>query len=63
MHSRGFFSGPEAKQVPFKQAGEGRHLVGANLLLKGDRAAALGFQPKGESILTQLHADLAEVPI
>jgi hypothetical protein len=49
--------------VSFEQAGEGRHLVGANLLIKGDRAAALGFQPKGENILTQLHADLAEVPI
>jgi hypothetical protein len=49
--------------VPFEQAGQGATLVGANLLLKGDRAAALGFQPKGESILTQLHADLAEVSI
>jgi hypothetical protein len=63
MHSRGLFSGPEAKQVSFEQAGEGRHLVGANLLFKGDRAAALGFQPKGKNILTQLHADLAKVPI
>jgi nucleoside-diphosphate-sugar epimerase len=63
MHAKGFFSSPEAKQVTFEQAGEGRHLVGANLLIKGDRAAALGFQPKGENILTQIHADLAEVPI
>jgi hypothetical protein len=63
MHARGFVSTPEPKQVPFEQAGQGATLVGANLLLKGDRAAALGFQPKGESILTQLHADLAEVAI
>lgn len=65
MHARGLFPSPEPKQVSFEQAGEGevKHLVAANMLVKGDRAAALGFQPKGASILTQVHADLAETAI
>lgn len=65
MHARGFFSSPEPKQVAFAKAGEGeiKHLVAANMLFKGDRAAAMGFQPKQASILTQIHEDLAEIEI
>lgn len=65
MHVRGFFSSPEPKQVSFEEAGEGevKHLVAANMLFKGNRAAAMGFEPKQESILTQIHKDLAEIAI
>jgi len=65
MHARGFFSSPEPKQVSFEQAGEGevKHLVAANMLFKGVRAAAMGYNPKQASILTQIHKDLAEIAI
>jgi hypothetical protein len=65
MHARGIFSSPEPKQVSFEQAGEGevKHLVAANMLFKGDRAAAIGFEPKQASILAQVHKDLAKIAI
>ena len=65
MHARGFFSSPEPKQVSFEEAGEGevKHLVAANMLFKGDRAAAMGYKPKQAGILTQIHRDLAEIAI
>lgn len=65
MHARGFFRSPEPKNVPFEQAGEGevKHLVAANMLFKGDRAAAMGFEPKQPSVLSQIYADLEKVPI
>lgn len=65
MHARGFFSSAEPEQVSFEEAGEGevKHLVAANMLFKGDRAAAMGFKPKQASILTQIHRDLAEIAV
>lgn len=65
LHAREILSSPEPKSVPFEQAGEGevKHLVAANMLVKGDRAAALGFKPQRPSILTQIYEDLKEVPI
>jgi len=65
MHRRGIFSSAEPKQVSFEQAGEGevKHLVAANMLFKGDRAAAMGYKPKQASILTQIHKDLAEIAV
>jgi hypothetical protein len=65
MHARGFFSSSEPKRVSLEEAGEGevKHLVAANMLFKGDRAAALGYKPKQASILTQIHKDLAEITI
>ena len=65
MYAKGVFSSPLPKQVPFEEAGEGevKHLVAANMLMKGDRAAAMGFEPKGASILTQLHEDLKDTTI
>ena len=65
MHARGFFSSSEPKQVSFEEAGEGevKHLVAANMLFKGDRAVAMGYEPKQATILTQIHKDLAEVAI
>lgn len=65
MHARGSFFSPEPKQVSFEEAGEGevKHLVAANMLFKGDRAAAMGYKPKQASILTQIHKDLADLAI
>ncbi|KAJ4347150.1 uncharacterized protein N0V89_011088 [Didymosphaeria variabile] len=65
MHARGLLPSSEPKAVPFEEAGEGevKHLVAANMLIKGDRAAALGFKAKQPSILAQIHEDLKEVPI
>ncbi|KAH7178169.1 hypothetical protein DER46DRAFT_675908 [Fusarium sp. MPI-SDFR-AT-0072] len=65
MHARGIFSSPEPESVEFEQAGEGevKYLVGSSMLMKGDRAAAMGFKAKHPSILTQIHEDLKELPI
>ncbi|KAI1050741.1 hypothetical protein LB507_009236, partial [Fusarium sp. FIESC RH6] len=65
MHARGIFSSPEPKNVPFEEAGEGevKHLVAANMLIKGDRAAAMGYKARYPSILEQIHQDLKEVAI
>ncbi|KAG5789428.1 hypothetical protein H9Q69_011524 [Fusarium xylarioides] len=65
MHARGIFSSPAPKSVEFEQAGEGevKYLVGSNMLMKGDRAAAMGFEAKHPSILTQIYEDLKELPI
>ncbi|EXK44635.1 hypothetical protein FOXG_03908 [Fusarium oxysporum f. sp. lycopersici 4287] len=65
MHARGVFSSPEPKSVEFEQAGEGevKYLVGSNMLMKGDRATAMGFKAKHPSILTEIHKDLKELPI
>jgi hypothetical protein len=50
----------EPRSVPFEQAGQGevKLLVGANMLIKGDRAAAMGYKAKHPSILEQVHKDL-----
>lgn len=65
MHARGIFLNAEPKNVPFELAGSGevKHLVAANMLIKCDRAAAIGFEAKQPSILTEIHSDLGEVPI
>ncbi|KAL5422816.1 hypothetical protein PMIN04_004430 [Paraphaeosphaeria minitans] len=65
MHTRGIFRSPEPKMVPFGKAGEGevKHLVAANMLMKGDRAVAMGFKPRQPSVLEQIHEDLRVVPI
>lgn len=65
MHSKGVFASPEPKNVPFEQAGEGevKHLVAANMLIKGDRASAMGFKPKHPTILAQIQDDLRDVTI
>ena len=60
LYQRGLFSSPEPKSVQFEQAGAGevKHLVGANMLIKGDRAAKAGFRAEHEHILKQMHQDL-----
>jgi hypothetical protein len=65
MHARGILASSEPKSVSFEQAGEGevKHLVAANMLFKGDRAAAMGYKAKYPNILKQIHDDLKEIPI
>jgi hypothetical protein len=65
MHARGVLTSAEPKSVSFEQAGEGeiKHLVAANMLFKGDLAAAMGYKAKYPSILKQIHDDLKEIPI
>lgn len=65
MHARGHFPSPKPRKVPFELAGEGevKHLVAANMLFEGRRAAAMGFKPQQPSILAEIHADLEKVPI
>ncbi|KAF1957766.1 hypothetical protein CC80DRAFT_515286 [Byssothecium circinans] len=65
MHSRRIFSSSEPKSVLFEQAGEGevKHLVAANMIVEGPRAAALGFKPKQPSIFTEIHYHLKDVRI
>ncbi|KIL90753.1 hypothetical protein FAVG1_06489 [Fusarium avenaceum] len=65
MHARGILASAEPKSVSFEQAGEGevKHLVAANMLFKGDRAAAMGYKATYPSILQQIHNDLKKIPI
>lgn len=60
MHQKGIFLSPEPRSVPFEQAGKGevKHLVAANMLFEGDRAARLGYKPQQPGILVQMAADL-----
>ena len=60
MYEKGVFPTAEPRNVPFEQAGEGevKHLVAANMLMKGDRAARMGYQAQQPSILAQMAADL-----
>ena len=65
MHARGILPSAEPKNVTFEEAGEGevKHLIAANMLIKGDRAAAMGYKARYPSILEQIHEDLKEIPI
>ncbi|CAG7561789.1 unnamed protein product [Fusarium equiseti] len=65
MHARGILSSADPKNVTFEEAGEGevKHLIAANMLMKGDRAAAMGYKARYPSILEQIHEDLKEIPI
>ncbi|KAJ4129130.1 hypothetical protein NW768_007663 [Fusarium equiseti] len=65
MHARGILPSAEPKNVPFEEAGEGeaKHLIAANMLIQGDRAAAMGYKARYPSILEQIHEDLREIPI
>ncbi|EXJ90607.1 hypothetical protein A1O1_03710 [Capronia coronata CBS 617.96] len=60
LYAKGVVSSPEPKSVPFEQAGQGEvgKLFGANMLVKGDRAARLGFKAIQPSILIALQEDL-----
>lgn len=60
LHSKGVFPSPEPRSVPIEQAGEGEipKLLGSNMLMQGDRAAALGFKATERSILEHIPEDL-----
>jgi hypothetical protein len=61
LHAKGELSSPEPKSVPAAEAGEGEigTLIASNMLVKGDRAARLGFKATQPSILVELPKDLA----
>ncbi|OAP59885.1 hypothetical protein AYL99_04887 [Fonsecaea erecta] len=60
LHAKGVVASPEPKSVPAAEAGQGEigSLIAANMLVKGDRAARLGFKATQPSILTQIEEDL-----
>jgi len=60
LYKKGVISSPEPKSVPAAEAGAGEIgvLIGSNMLVRGDRAARLGFKPTQPSILVQLKEDL-----
>jgi hypothetical protein len=60
LHKKGVFPTPEPRSVSIEQAGEGEipKLLGSNMLMQGDRAAALGFKPTARSILEHIPEDL-----
>ena len=62
LYQKGLFSSPEPRSVSFEGArsSEVKHLVGANLLIKGDRAVNAGFKAAHEHMLRQMHQDLEE---
>lgn len=61
LYAKGSVSSPEAKAVKFGDAGAGEigALIGANMLVRGDRAARLGFKATHRPMLEQLQEDLA----
>ncbi|KAF7173885.1 hypothetical protein CNMCM5623_006131 [Aspergillus felis] len=60
LHKKGVFPSPEPRSVPIEQAGQGEppKLLGSNMLMQGDRAAALGFKATARSILEHIPEDL-----
>lgn len=62
LYAKGQISSPEPKKVTVDEAGEGeeKHLLAGNMLVKGDRAARMGFKPTHESMLTAMKKDLSE---
>lgn len=57
FHAQGIVSSPEAKSVPFGQAGNGElaHLLQpSSMLLRNDRARRLGYKPVKEGLLEYL---------
>ena len=55
----------EAKSVSLDEAGQGevKYLIGANMRVKGDRAAKMGFNASQPSVLTEIHKDLEDVSV
>lgn len=64
LQARGVLPSPGPRSVPMEQAGEGEvpKLLGANMLIRGDRAAALGFIPTARPLLEHISEDLANYP-
>jgi hypothetical protein len=65
MHYKSIFASPEPKRVPMDQAGHGevKHLVAANMLVKGDRAAAMGFKATHPSMIEEMANDLKDAKL
>ena len=65
MHAKGLVQSPEPRKVSMEEAGNGevQHLVAANMLLVGNRAATAGFSPSHSSILQQMHEDLKDATL
>jgi hypothetical protein len=63
LYAKGAVSSPEPKQVTIEEAGEGeaKYLVAGNMLVKGDRAAAMGFKPTHPSMVESMASDLASL--
>ncbi|KAK5384285.1 hypothetical protein LTR20_008573 [Exophiala xenobiotica] len=62
LYAKGLVSSPQPKKVAMEEAGEGevKHLIAGNMLVKGDRAARMGFNPSHESMLVAMKKDLGE---
>ncbi|KAK4938465.1 hypothetical protein LTR10_021094 [Elasticomyces elasticus] len=62
LYTKGIVSSPEPKKISMDEAGVGevKHLIAANMLVKGDRAAKLGFKPVQPSMLVSMQKDLGE---
>jgi hypothetical protein len=60
LHKKGVFPSEEPRGVPIEQAGQGEipKLLGSNMLMQGDRSAALGFKATTKSILEHIPEDL-----
>lgn len=60
LYKKGVFPSSEPRSVAIEQAGEGEipKLLGSNMLMQGDRAAALGFKATARSILEHIPEDL-----
>ena len=65
LHSRGVVSAPEARSMSFDDEGLGpfKFVQGANMLMKGPRAAKIGFKAAHPDILVQVHEDLRAMDI
>ncbi|EXJ81067.1 hypothetical protein A1O3_07355 [Capronia epimyces CBS 606.96] len=60
LYAKGVVGSPEPKSVPMEQAGEGpKGLIASNMLIRGDRAARLGFKATQPSMLVSIDEDLA----
>jgi hypothetical protein len=60
LYAKGVVSSPEPKNVTVDEAGAGevKYLVAANMLVKGDRAARMGFKATKPSMAIELQKDL-----
>lgn len=60
LYEKGVVALPEPKSVPAEEAGAGEvgHLLSSNMLVQGNRAARMGFEPTHPSMLVQMPEDL-----
>jgi len=60
LYAKGLVSSPEPRRISIDEAGEGeaKYLLAGNMLVRGDRAARLGFKPEHPSMLVSMKNDL-----